>query len=155
MQIRPEQIIVVARSVVEPLLALMLAFLLTVLATLPFIPMTTRVEVPLQKLEGRMAIEEVDLLRRIENRGLAAKPIQIKRAGNSNRLVLIDFPDSDNLDTLRETLDDAGYESRGLIVDTRADIEGLLSGGMGKLPILLSIQAVIFTVAGLLVVTHD
>ncbi len=139
------------RGIVEPLLAVAGAFLLTSLLTLPFVPVRLRVDVELRPAPASESpASHAQLREQIESLGLADSA-EVLLLGGASRLVLRGVSDVAEIEgPVGDVLERSGYQRRDFVSSPVLDVEGLLRTQSHALPLLLSIQAVIFLSSGLL-----
>jgi len=139
------------RGIAEPLLAVAGAFLLTSLLALPFVPVRLRVEVELRPAPGsEISVPHAQLRDEIERLGLA-DGAEVLLLGGASRLVLRGVSDVAEIEgPVGDLLERSGYQRRDFVSSPELDMEGLLRTQSHTLPLLLSIQAVIFLGSGLL-----
>ena len=144
---RPEAL----RGIAEPLLAVAGAFLLTGLVVLPLVPVELRVEVELRPVPGsESSASHTELRDEIESLGLADR-VEVLLLGGASRLVLQGVSDVEEIERpVGDVLERSGYQRRDFVSTPVLDVEGLLRTQSHALPLLLSIQAVIFLGSGLL-----
>jgi hypothetical protein len=144
-----ERIATVLRAVAEPLIVLAGVFALTLVLTLPFMPKRAQVEVPLRpQPEGGLAHDELEL--EVVRLGFAEEA-SVLLVGGTSRLVLAGAGEGDEFKAeLLALLEQSGYQPDELTRREVLYMEGLLRGQPRTLPLVMSIQAAVFILAGLL-----
>ena len=139
------------RGIAEPLLAVAGAFLLTSLLALPFVPVRLRVEVELRPAPASESpASHAEVREQIESLGLVDSA-EVLLLGGASRLVLRGVSDVAQIEgPVGDVLERSGYQRRDFVSSPVLDVEGLLRTQSHALPLLLSIQAVIFLGSGLL-----
>ena len=139
-----------ARGVAEPLLALAAAFAVTLLLTLPFVPQHVQINVRLSPEGAAPPAAHEELERQVAGLGLAER-VQVLLVGGGSHLVLSGVVDSDRAEReVRAALARSGYRQDDLEVSRVANLEGLMRGDARGLPLVITIQAVVLALAGLL-----
>lgn len=127
-------------------MALAMAAGLTALVSLPFLPSRVRIELPLRAdpaFEGRRPSDE-DLVARIEALALAGE-VEVVLQGGGVRLVLGQLADADvSLDVVRRELERVGYLAGAEERIPEIRIDALISADPRLLPLMLSVQSVVF-----------
>jgi membrane protease YdiL (CAAX protease family) len=138
------------RGIAEPLLAMVGALGVTVLLTVPFIPQQQQLEVPLRPQVGAEALPHAELEERTLALGVADEA-QVMLIEGASRLVLTGVPDGTRAEWLvAELLGEAGYQRDEFRQTLAPDFDALLTPDPRGLPLVMSIQTVVFTLAGLL-----
>ena len=140
-------------SVTEPLVVLAVAALLTLGLSLTIIPMELQVEVPLIPAEDGFRIWSPEQLAgQVRGLGLAEE-VRLERDGSASTLTLVRVNELGAAITqVRELLVIGGYERPWFRTTPAFDIADLVQAEPGLLPKVLSIQAAVFLLAGLLMV---
>ena len=134
------------RGIAEPLLALVGAFALTILLTVPFVPERLHLEVPLRPAAGGQATPHEQLERQVEALGLSDEARVLLVRGVS-RLDLAGVDDPDTAERLvADLLEREGYQRDDFVRRPVLHMEAMLTPRM--LPLVMTIQAVVFSLAG-------
>lgn len=142
------------RGLAEPLLALVGAFLVTALLTLPFLPTRLQLDVALHPEAGGQALSHEQLEREVEATGLADE-VQVMLVEGASRLVLegVDEPDRAE-DVVSELLVRSGFQPDEWVRSEVFHMEALLHAKPRTLRLLMSIQALVFLLAGVLLARY-
>lgn len=142
------------RGLAEPLLATAGVFALTLLLTVPFVPTRLQLEVALHPKPGASTVSHERLERRAERQGLAEKA-EVLLVDGASRLVLEGVEDGDDVDaTVGDLLRRSGYQADEPLRREVVHMEGLLRADPRRLPIVMSIQAVVLSLCGLGLARH-
>jgi membrane protease YdiL (CAAX protease family) len=138
------------RGLVEPALALGGAFTLTLLLTLPFVPTRAQVEIALRPEPGGEALAHEELEREAEALELA-DDVSVMLVEGASRLVLKGVDDADRAgNAVADLLERSGYQRDEWVRHEVVHMEAMLRAEPRTLPLLMSIQAVVFLAGGLL-----
>jgi membrane protease YdiL (CAAX protease family) len=130
------------------MLALAVAFLATAMLTFPFIPLVHTAEIPLQGDDPSRDRSAADLTARLGERGLPASAIEVVTRGGDKRVMLVRGLSDAEVGEVRDALAETGRDGGDLVLTQGADFEGMLRGDSTRLPVMLTIQAVIFLLLG-------
>jgi membrane protease YdiL (CAAX protease family) len=138
------------RGLAEPVLALTGAFTLTLLLTLPFVPTRAQVEIPLRPQPDGEVLGHEELERETEALGLA-DDVRVMLVQGASRLVLKGVEDPERAGTaVVDLLERSGYQRDEWVRREVVHMEAMLRAEPRTLPLLMSIQAVVFLAGGLL-----
>jgi membrane protease YdiL (CAAX protease family) len=142
------------RGFAEPLLALVGAFLVTALLTLPFLPTRLQLDIALRPEAGGRALSYEQLEHEVEAAGLADE-VQVMLVEGASRLVLegVDEPDRAE-EVVSELLARAGFQPDEWVRQEVPHIEALLHAKPRTLRLLMSIQALVFLLVGVLLARY-
>jgi membrane protease YdiL (CAAX protease family) len=144
-----QRIPAVLRGVAQPVLALVGALALTLLLTLPFVPTRERVEFSLRPAAGGDAVPHEQLERRVEALGLADE-VRVLLVGGASRLVLEGVDEAQPVEiAIGDLLLRSGYQRDVPVRSEVIHMEGLLRAEPRALPLVMSIQAAVFLLAGI------
>jgi hypothetical protein len=139
-----------ARGLLQPTAALLGAWILSGALTLPFLPTWLQLSIPLLPEAGREALPHERLAEQVEALDLAQQA-RVMLVRGSTRLVLEGVDEPDRAESEVSTLlERSGYRPDDWSRDEVFPPEEELVGRPGMLPIMLSIQGVVFLAAGLL-----
>jgi membrane protease YdiL (CAAX protease family) len=146
---RPKTSLRAAWAVIEPLLVLAAASLLTLGLSLAFIPMEVQVEVALRPAEGGFLLWTPDVLAdHVRELGLSEE-VRLVKDGSERTLLLLGVTDlGATIRQVREFLVVGGYELPWFRTTPQLDINALVLEEPDLLPKFLTVQAAIFLVAG-------
>lgn len=138
----------VLRGIAEPVLALLGAFALTALFTAPFVPHRLHLEVPLRPAAGGQATPHEQLERRVRALGLSDEArVWLVRGASHLDMAGVDDPDGAE-PLVADLLEREGYQRDDFVRRQALHIEAMLNPRL--LPLVMTIQAVVFSLAGLM-----
>jgi len=137
------------RGLAEPVLVLALALAVTVALTQPFVPTRMQLEFPLRPDPGETAVPHEQLVEQVEGLDLIERA-QVMLVDGASRLILEGVDDPDRAaSAVGDLLDQSGYRFDEPVRREVVHMEGLLRTEPRTLPLVMSIQAIIFSLAGL------
>jgi membrane protease YdiL (CAAX protease family) len=141
--------LIVLRATAEPVLALAAAFVVTVLLTLPFVPTSLEAEFPLRaEVDAGSRDTHAELVERIESLELA-RSVEVLLKDGESKLVLRGVAGTEGLEApVGEALEEAGFRRDEPQILTTVSLDDLLRSGAERLPLLMTIQAVVFSIVG-------
>jgi len=138
----------------EPLLALLLAFFVTALLTLPLLPTRLRLDTALRPEAGGQALAHEQLERKVAATGVADE-VQVMLVEGASRLVLQGVEEPDRAEAIvSELLALSGFQRDEWVRTEVFHMEALLHAKPRTLRLLMSIQALVFLVAGILLARY-
>lgn len=151
-----ERWVLVLGALAEGVLALAVAMGVTLLLTVPFVPLGIQAELPLRPLAEPSAprVSQEQLVREVEALGLA-RHVEIVLKDGASHLVLSGtsgVQDADDLEPVSMILEQGGYRGRGFILTPVFNLESLIGGDPTVLPAMLTLQAGVFLAGGLLLI---
>lgn len=142
------------RGLAEPVLALILAFLVTALLTLPFLPTRLQLDIALRPAAGGQALAHEQLERKVAATGVA-DDVQVMLVEGASRLVLRGVEEPDRAEAVvSELLARSGFQGDEWIRSEPLHMEALLQAEPRTLRLLMSIQALVFLLAGMLLARY-
>jgi membrane protease YdiL (CAAX protease family) len=143
----------VVSTVAEPVLALIVAGLLTLGLSVPFLPFGREADLRLRPdpaVEERLSHEQ--LVARIEALGVARR-VEVRLEDGGHHLVLLGIgaepPEEDLAARVLDAIESSGYSSAAFSTRKVVDLEALAGGDPRQLTTVLALQSAVFLVAGL------
>jgi membrane protease YdiL (CAAX protease family) len=138
----------------EPVAAMVGAFLVTALLILPFFPTRLRLDIALRPVAGGEALAHEQLEREVEAANLADE-VQVMLVEGASRLVLQGVDEPDRAEAIvGELLARSGFQPDEWVRVEDFHVEALLRAKPHTLRLLMSIQALVFLLAGVLLARY-